>query len=116
VNVADRDEFDMYQRAKAEFDKEFKETSESLLQYNQIKTQLTSAHKAVAKQLGKENYTKKELAAMQPATEEMMQYKGMLTQIQNNVNENIPEALKELDEAIKYYNDRLESHFNVDRK
>lgn len=113
VNAADRAEFDMYQRAKAEFDKEFKETSESLLQYNQIKTQLTTAHRAVAKQLGKENYTKKELAAMQPATEEMMQYKGMLTQIQNNVNENIPEALKELDEAIKYFNDRLESHFNL---
>ena len=113
VNAADRAEFDMYQRAKAEFDEEFKETSESLLQYNQIKTQLTTAHRAVAKQLGKENYTKKELAAMQPATEEMMQYKGMLTQIQNNVNENIPEALKELDEAIKYFNDRLESHFNL---
>lgn len=113
VNAADRAEFEMYQRAKAEFDKEFKETSESLLQYNQIKTQLTAAHRAVAKQLGKENYTKKELAAMQPTSEEMMQYKGMLTQIQNNVNENIPEALKELDEAIKYFNDRLESHFNL---
>ena len=113
VNASDRAEFDMYQRAKAEFDKEFKETSESVLQYNQIKTQLTTAHRAVAKQLGKENYTKKELSAMTATTEEMMQYKGMLMQIQNNVNENIPEALKELDEAIKYFNDRLESHFNL---
>jgi len=113
VSASDRAEFDMYQRAKAEFDKEFKETSESVLQYNQIKTQLTTAHRAVAKQLGKENYTKKELSAMTATTEEMMQYKGMLMQIQNNVNENIPEALKELDEAIKYFNDRLESHFNL---
>lgn len=113
VNASDRAEFEMYQRAKAEFDKEFKETSENLLQYNQIKTQLTTAHRAVSKQLGKENYTKKELSAMTATTEEMMQYKGMLMQIQDNVNENIPEALKELDEAIKYFNDRLESHFNL---
>ena len=113
VSSADRPEFDMYTRAKAEYDKELKETTETLLQYNQIKTQLTTAHKAVSRQLGKENYTKKELAAMPATTEEMMQYKGMLTQIQNNVNENIPEALKELDEAIKYYNDRIESHLNL---
>ncbi len=113
VSSSDRAEFDTYQRAKAEYDKEFKETTETLLQYNQIKAQLTEAHRAVSRRLGKENYTKKELAAMEATTEEMMQYKGMLTQIQNNVNENIPEALKELDDAIEYFNNRLESHFNL---
>jgi cell wall-associated protease len=46
-------------RAKAEYEKEVKETTETLSQYNQIKTQLTEAHKAVSKQLGKENYTKR---------------------------------------------------------
>lgn len=113
ISAGDRAEFEMYQRAKAEYDKEFKETTETLLQYNQIKTQLTKAHIAVSRQLGKENYTKKELAAMTANTEEMTQYKGMLMQIQENVNENIPEALKELDEAIDYFNNRLESHFNL---
>ncbi|HSP40272.1 MAG TPA: S8 family serine peptidase [Gillisia sp.] len=113
VSAADRAEFDMYMRAKAEYDKEMKETSETLAQYTQIKTQLTTAHRAVSKQLGKENYTKKELSAMTATTEEMAQYKGMLMQIQDNVNENIPEALKELDDAIKYFNDRIESHFNL---
>lgn len=113
VSSGDRAEFDMYTRAKAEYDKELKETTESLTQYTQIKSQLTTAHIAVSKQLGKENYTKKELSAMTASTEEMMQYKGMLMQIQDNVNENIPEALKELDEAIKYFNDRMESHFNL---
>jgi cell wall-associated protease len=52
---------------------------------------------------------------MTATTEQMMQYKGMLMQIQNNVNENIPEALKELDEAIKYFNDRMDSHFNLNK-
>ncbi len=115
VNVADRAEYDMYMRAKAEYEKEVKETSETLSQYNQIKSQLTEAHKAVSKQLGKENYTKRELAAMPASTEQMMQYKGILMQIQDNVNENIPEALKELDDAIKYFGDRMDSHFNLNK-
>ena len=113
VSATDRAEFEMYTRAKAEYDKELKETTETLSQYTQIKSQLTTAHIAVSKHLGKEIYTKKELSAMTATTEEMMQYKGMLMQIQDNVNENIPEALKELDDAIKYFNDRIESHFNL---
>jgi cell wall-associated protease len=50
---------------------------------------------------------------MTATTQEMQQYKGMLTQIQNNVNENIPAALKELDEAIEYFSNRLDTHFNL---
>lgn len=113
ISAADRAEFDTFQRAKAEYTKELQETQDNLNQYNQIKTQLSAAHKAVSAQLGKENYTKKELSAMATTTQEMAQYKGMLMQIQDNVNENIPKALKELDEAIKYFNDRIESHFNL---
>ncbi len=115
INVADRAEFDMYMRAKADYEKKLKETRENLTQYNQIKTQLATAHSAVSKQLGNENYTKKELAAMATTTEEMAQYKGMLLYIQDNVNENIPEALIEIDETIKYFNNRIESHFNLNK-
>lgn len=114
VSPADRAEFAEYQRAKAEFDKEYNETLQNQTRYKEIKTQLVAAHAAVSSQLGKENYTKQELAAMTATTDQMMQYKGMLMQIQNNVNENIPTALKELDDAIKYFNDRLTSHFNLD--
>lgn len=37
----------------------------------------------------------------------------MLLQIQNNVNENIPEAIKLLEEGLTYFSDRLDSHFNL---
>lgn len=110
----ERDELALYQRAKAEYDKEYKETLENANQYKQIKQQLVAAHAAVSAQLGKEDYTKAELSAMTATTDQMRQYKGMLQQIQNNVNENIPQALKELDEGIKYFSDRLDSHLNLE--
>lgn len=113
ISSANREEFELYQRAKAEYEKEYSETVATRDQYQQIKQQLVQAHAAVSSKLGKENYTKQELAAMPATTEQMAQYKGMLTQIQNNVNENIPEALKQLDEAIEYYAGRLDSHFNL---
>jgi len=113
ISTADRDDYALFQRAKAEYDKEYNEAIQNKNQYIQIKQQLVIAHAAVSSKLGKEDYTKEELAAMPAETDQMKQYKGMLMQIQNNVNENIPEALKELDEAITYFSDRLDSHFNL---
>ncbi len=110
----EREELALYQQAKAEYDKEYNETIQNLDQYKQIKQQLVSAHAAVSAQLGKEDYTSDELSAMTATTTQMRQYKGMLQQIQQSVNENIPEALKELDEGIEYFQGRLESHFNLE--
>jgi len=113
ISTADRDDYALYQRAKAEYEKEYNESVQNKEQYTQIKQQLVAAHSAVSSKLGKEDYTKEELSAMPAETDQMRQYKGMLMQIQNNVNENIPKALKELDEAITYFSDRLDSHFNL---
>lgn len=110
----EREELALYQQAKAEYEKEKNETLQNLNQYREIKQQLVTAHAAVSAQLGKEDYTKEELSAMTATSTQMRQYKGMLQQIQDNVNENIPEALKELDEAIDYFSGRLDSHFNLD--
>ena len=113
ISSSDRAEYQVYTSAKADYDKEYNETVQNKTQYEQIKLQLVAAHKAVSAKLGKENYTKKELAAMEATTQEMQQYKSMLTQIQNNVNENIPKALEELDDAITYFSERLDTHFNL---
>lgn len=110
----EREELALYQEAKAEYEKEKNETLQNLNQYREIKQQLVTAHAAVSAQLGKEDYTKEELSAMTATSTQMRQYKGMLQQIQENVNENIPEALEELDEAIEYFADRLNYHFNLE--
>lgn len=113
ISTADRDDYALYQGAKAEYDKEYDETIQNKNQYTQIRLQIVIAHTAVSSKLGKEDYTKKELENMPADTGQMMRYKGMLMQIQDNVNENIPEALKELEEAITHFSERLDSHFNL---
>ena len=114
ISVADREEFNEYKAAKAEYEKEYNETLQTRDQYLQIQQQLKAAHEAVSAELGTEDYTKEQLADFDPQTQQLTQYKSMLTQIQYNVNENIPKALKELKDAIEYYDGRLSSHFNLD--
>ncbi|MCH4822464.1 S8 family peptidase [Gramella lutea] len=114
ISTADREEYNLFKAAKAEYDKEYTETTQTLEQYRQIDQQLTAAHNAVSAELGTEDYTKEQLSDFQPQTDQMTQYKSMLTQIQYNVDENIPAALKELKDGIEYFQDRLDSHFNMD--
>ena len=113
ISTADREEYNVYLEAKAEYDKEYKEVLESKQRYEEIKGQITTAHKSIAEALGTEDYTKEQVAALEPETEEEKKYLSIISQIQNNVNENIPEALKELDEALDYYTSRLDTHLNL---
>ncbi|MCG9971436.1 S8 family peptidase [Christiangramia crocea] len=114
ISTANREEYNLYLAAKAEYEKEYNETVQTRDQYLQIKEQLTAAHNAVSAELGTEDYTKEQLSDFKPETQQLQQYKSMLTQIQYNVNENIPEALEELEEAIEYYAGRLDTHFNME--
>ena len=114
ISTADREEYNMYKSAKAEYEKEYAEALDKKEQYQQIKTQITSAHKAISDVLGTEDYTKEQVSDYKPATQQMTQYKSIITQIQYNVNENIPEALEELQKAIDYNNNRLSTNFNLE--
>lgn len=114
INAQNREEYELYLAAKAEYDKEYSEALQTRDQYLQIKEQLTAAHNAVSAEIGTEDYTREQLSDFKPQTQQMQQYKSILTQIQYNVNENIPEALKELEEAIDYYANRMDTHFNME--
>ena len=114
VSTANREEFILYKEAEEEYRKELNETQQNVSQYEQIKSQLVAAHQAVSSQLGKEDYTMEELRAMQATAQPLSQYKAMLLQIQQNVNENIPKAIEELDGAIDYYKEMLEINLNLE--
>ncbi|MCY2686511.1 S8 family peptidase [Salinimicrobium sp. TH3] len=114
VKSENLEEFELYQRAKAEYEKEYNETLGMKNQYEGIVQQLNVAHNAVSTELGKEDYTLDELQDMPANTEEMQQYKGFLSQVMTNVEGTIPEAMVKLQEAIEYFDGRLSSHFNLD--
>ncbi len=114
VKPENLEEFELYQSAKAEYEKEYNETLGMKNQYEGIVQQLNVAHNAVSTELGKEDYTLEELQDMPANTEEMQQYKGFLSQVMTNVEGTIPEAMVKLQEAIEYFDGRLSSHFNLD--
>ncbi len=114
ISTADREEYAYYTRAKDEYEKEYNENQSTLNQYKQIHQQIEISHNAVSDHFGKEDYSKKELSAMQANTDELKQYKGILLQVMNNITEDIPAALIELGEGIEHFTGRLDSHFNLD--
>lgn len=85
VKPENKEEFELYKRAKAEYEKEYNEALGLKNQYEGIMQQLKVAHEAVSVKLGKEDYTLKELQAMKAETEEMKQYKAFLSQVMSNI-------------------------------
>lgn len=112
ISAADRKEFALYQKAKAEFEKEMAENNEGTVRYEQIISQLKPTHNAIAKKLGKENYTKEDLSAIKNPSPEEQQQIAMLNQMLNYAD-SVPEVLKELEGGIEYFNGRAENNFNM---
>lgn len=114
VSQENKEEFQLYQRAKAEYDKEYKEALGMKNQYEGLVQQLQVSHNAVSAKLGKEDYTLQELQKMEVTTEEMQQYKNFLSQVMGSIDGTIPEAISQFKGAIDYFSGRLDTHFNLD--
>jgi subtilisin family serine protease len=112
VSSSDREEFALYQKAKAEFEKESQQVLANKARYQQILSQLEPSHKKMTEKLGKKDYTKEDLAAITDATEEEQQYIPMLTQMLS-FSSTIPEVITQLTNGLDYFNGRLESHFST---
>ena len=109
----DLEAYNQYVEAKAEYDKEYGEAIQNKQQYEGIYQQLKAAHSAVSKEIGKEDYTKKELSEMTTTSEQLGQYKGFLTQMYTYAEgQTIPEFMEGIKEGVDYFAGRLNSHFN----
>ncbi len=112
VGATDREEFALYQQAKAEFEKDSQESLANKARYEQIVSQVKPAHAAMTKKLGKEDYTKEDLGAIaNPSEAEQQQIAGLNQMF--NFGSSIPEVLKQLEGGIEYFGGRLDSHFNT---
>lgn len=113
VAAGDREEFALYEKAKAEMEQELAQVSETITRYNGMMGQLKPAHEAMTKKLGKADYSKQELMAVANPTEAEQQQIGMLSQMFNYAD-TIPEFLELLEGAIESSQGRAETHFNLD--
>ncbi len=112
ISAADREDFALYQKAKAEYEAEFQKAQANKAQYEGIITQLMPAHAAMTKKLGKEDYSKADLAAIKNPTAEEQQQIGLLTQMLN-FGDDVPSVVKEFTGGIEYFGGRLDTHFNL---
>ncbi|MFT4669070.1 MAG: cell wall-associated protease [Flavobacteriaceae bacterium] len=112
ISAADREEFAIYQKAKAEFEKDSQKTLANKARYEQILAQVKPGHAAMTKKFGKENYTKSDLAAIANPSEEEQQLIPMLTQMLGFAD-TVPEVIIQLTGGIDSFSGRLESHFST---
>lgn len=112
ISAADREDYAMYQKAKAEYEKEVAEITQNKNRYEQMFEQLKPAHEAISKKLGKEDYSIQDLQGIKNPSAEEQQQIAMLGQMLNFAD-SVPEMLKEVEGGIKYFNGRLEDNFNM---
>ena len=117
-DVAEISEFDMetfvlYQKAKAEQNKNYDETEANRDRYTQMLKQVTDANNQISKKLGKEGYTAEELAAIIDPSDDEQKNIAVLTQMLS-YGGSIPEFMVRLNGGIDYYDGRMKNHFNMD--
>lgn len=112
ISAADRKEFTLYEKAKAEFEKDLAETTMNKDRYQLMVSQLKPAHEAISAKLGTEDYSQEDLAEIKNASPEEQQQIGMLNQMLN-FGETVPKVLTQMNKGIAYFQSRLDGHFNT---
>lgn len=102
-------------RAKAQLklDKEYPEALQNKQQYEQILQVVSNADQVIKKELGKDTYTKEEVMAIDPQTEEMQQSLAVIKQMYQYA-ETIEDVKKELKEGITYFTESVNYNLNKD--
>lgn len=99
-------------RAKSELDGEYTKAQQNKQQYEQILQAVKNADAAIKKHLGKNSYTKKEVAGIKTEDQTLQQHRSVIMQM-FNIKDSIPEVLEELNEGIAYFSDQLNYNLNV---
>lgn len=105
-----------YEKAKAEYDKEFKLWTGRKTQYDQIYSRIKSADEALANYLNKKDYTKEDVQGIKSDDQEVAQAVQMMNYMYSNGLDSIKEAYSEIEGALENINDRLNYNLNIDFK
>ncbi len=101
-----------YARAQAEYEAEYQKWLGRKNQYDQIYQQLTSANDAIAKHLGKKDYTKEEVNAITTTDEALNQAVQIAKYMYGNGMDSLNEAKEEIENGLESINERLNYNLN----
>ncbi len=99
-------------KAKALVEKKFAEGQQQKQQYEQIQLAVKNADTAVKKELGKDSYTKKDLAGIKTEDATMQQNIGILTQMLT-YEDSVEAVLDQISKGIAYFTDQVDYNYNV---
>lgn len=115
IPASQMDEFELYKKAKVEYDKEVQQAMANVARYQGILQQLNSSYAAVSKALGKEEFTKEEVSSMEAESESLQQSKQFMLFVMNNVGNDVDKAKEQISGGIDYFKGRMDTHFNLDK-
>ena len=100
-------------KAKKQLDENYQKALQNKQQYEQILQAVKTADEAIKKELGKETYTKKDVATIKPTDQTMQQHVGVITQM-FTFAESIAEVYEDLNAGLKHFTDQLNYNYNKD--
>ncbi|PHS67371.1 MAG: peptidase S8 [Flavobacterium sp.] len=112
ISEVDKENFALYQKAKAEQDKKYADAAANKERYSQMFSQTSSAHKSISTKLGKEDYTVEDLTAISNPTTEEKEQIVILTQMLS-YGSAIPEFIERLEGGVEYFGGQLTNHLNM---
>ena len=99
--------------AREKLNEKLPEAQAALPQLKQIEAMVTMADNNIKEALGKENYTLADLQNYQPKNTQEERTVGMLVQVMT-MGEEVPAAIKDLQQGIKYYEAQVNYNLNLD--
>jgi len=104
---------DIQAKAQADVDENYAKAVSEKQRLEQIAQTVKNADDAVKKELGKDTYTKEDLAEMKPTGEAMQQNVGILSQMFQYAD-SIADLMDQLNDGITYYADQANYNYNVE--
>jgi subtilisin family serine protease len=115
IAAEDKEAFDMYKKAKAEYDEEYGQAKSNLDRYKGIQQQFNASVASMTEEIGKEDFTKEDIMNLKTDSESLNQQKQFTMMVLNNIGEDIKESKKQLQSAVDYFESRVKYHFNLDK-
>lgn len=109
----DRKEYQEYMDLKAIFDEELAKASQMWNKYEFYYQLHEKAHTAMAENIGKEDYTVEEVAAVKADDMELLKQREMTLQILRSGSDHLSE-MEQIQKGVDYYISKIENYYNLD--
>lgn len=108
----DAEAYAFYQKAKAEYDKEYGDAVRRGQYYKSLKKNLQEGIEELKEAMQVEELTFENLSEFKPETSDLKSSRSFLMNVLSQSGGDIDEVFDQLQEGVNYFEGRIESHFN----